>query len=230
MTPLGCAGRAFMRRDEHRCMPVLLAAFVAGVLIVVAVVAWLGRTGDPWLVAAAVVLTLGLLVAMGGRLVELLADGRVERRRRLSALAAAAALAALLGPLLVPAIGRGSLAPPATTVRDFLGAAVVDRDGVSACRYVAAAERARLDDRERDTCERFFGGATLRLGRETIDANAQLAAARYTVTARGHDRLVTVSAAGGSATFLVAPASAVERAEFMAPPTPWRIAAGVARL
>jgi hypothetical protein len=109
-------------------------------------------------------------------------------------------------------------------VLGFLGA-VVDRDGVSACRYLTAGAR-RSFERSGATCEEFFGESELQLGGHGFTSDGSLAG----LTFASHGRVVTVSWHGYTSRFVLRPASARELAEFQAPPTPWRIASNVSRL
>ena len=212
-----------------RPAPALLVAFAAGALGVVEAVAWLGRTGSGWLVAAAVVLMLSLLARLALELARMLDDGRSRARavRAVSAVAALALLAAAV-PFGVPAIARaGDDGASEATVRGYLTAAAIDGDGVAACRYLSQGTRAQFERASGQTCETFFGSRTVMLGGRALDSNAQLAAARYAVTAAGPDRLVTMTYAGQRIRFRLEPATTAERQEYLAPPTPWRIASGV---
>jgi hypothetical protein len=206
---------------------VLLAAFVAGPLGVVEAVAWLGRTGSAWVVAAAVALMLALLARLSLDLGRIL-DGQARARagRVLGAVTVVALVTAAV-PFGGAAVARARDGAPEATVRGYLTAAAVDGDGVSGCRYLSQRTRAQFERASGQTCDSFFGDRTVRIGGEAIDSNAQLAAAHYTVTTAGRDRLVTMTYAGQSIRFRLAPATTVERQEYLAPPTPWRIASGV---
>lgn len=190
-------------------------------------VAWLGRTGSPWLVAVAVLLTLALAGRLGLELARMLDDRRRERAGRLLGGITVLALVAAAVPFGVPAVARAGVGTPEATVRGYLVAAAVDGDGVSACRYLAQRSRAQLEHATGQTCESFFGDRTVWIGSEPIESSAQLAAAHYTVVAHGPDRLVTMTYAGQQIRFLLTPATTVERQEYLAPATAWRIASGV---
>jgi hypothetical protein len=181
----------------------LLIGFVTAALAGVGVVVWLGHDASPLVLAAAIALELCLATAGAVTIGRLLRDepadaaepmrGRTRRPSRL----------ALLPALLLPLVVAGGVlaAPrpqrtPVATVRGFLTAAVVDNDGESACAYLTA--RARVDFEGHglsghDTCQRFFGGATLRLGGHAISSDGQVSALHYAVEPVGHDRLVTCS-------------------------------------
>jgi hypothetical protein len=136
------------------------------------------------------------------------------------------ALIAALVPFATSAVARGRLGGPAATVRGYLVAAAVDDDGVSACRYLTAGSRARFERASGQTCESYFGARAFQVGGRAIESDSQLAAAHYTVTAAGRDRLVTMTYDGHRVRFRLAPASAVERGEYLAPATTGRIASG----
>jgi hypothetical protein len=206
----------------------LLLSFTFSALAVVGAVGWLGRTDSPWAAVGAVALALGLTALVLWRLAAMLRERpRRPRRPYLTWVVPGMAAAALLLPLAATDVAHAPVRPgatPAGTVRGFLGD-VVDRDGVGACRYLTA--RARRDfERHGWTCEDFFGQAELRLDGHAVTSDGQVGALRYATA--GPD--VTVSWHGHAARFVVARASATERAEFMPPPTPWRIASDVSSL
>jgi hypothetical protein len=206
----------------------------------VLVVIWLGAAASPPVLVAAVALVVGVaaLGAVGiGRLLrdepaEASAPAR-ERTRRPPWLL-------LLPAALIPLVVTGSVfaAPrpqgtPIATVRGFLTAAVVDDNGEAACTYLTA--RARVDFegpglRGPETCQSFFGGATLRLGEYAVSSDQLVDRLHYSVTTVGSDRLVTISHGGQAMSFLLQPADRFERQAFAAPPTPWRIASNVSAL
>jgi hypothetical protein len=210
--------------------PALLAAFVAGALGVVDAVAWLGRTQSPWLVAVAALLMLALLARLGVELARLLDDRSRQRTGRILAGFAALAILAAAAPFARPAVARDGDGTPVATVRGYLTAAAVDGDGVSACRYLSRPARTEFERASGQTCESFFGFRTVRIGGEAIESSSQLAAAHYTVRAVGRDRLVMMTYAGQPVRFLLTPATATERQEYLAPSTPWRIASNVTRV
>jgi hypothetical protein len=197
----------------------LLVSFTLSALAVVGAVGWLGRTGSPLLVVAAVALALALTAMVLGRLLAMLPDRpHAPAHPRAFWLVPGIAAAALLVPLGADSVAHPPVRPsgsPAGTVRGFLGA-VVDNDGVSACRYLTGRARAEAADH---ACQGFFGAVNLRLGGRLVTSDGQLD--RLTYTARGHT--VTV----GGRRFVLARATPAARAEFMAPPTPWRIASNV---
>jgi hypothetical protein len=206
----------------------LLLSFTLSALAVVGAVGWLARTGSPWAAAGAVGLALALTALVLWRLATMLRERpRKMRRPYLAWVLPGVAAVALLVPLAATDVANAPVRPsatPAGTVRGFLGD-VVDRDGVGACRYLTAS--ARLDfERHGWTCESFFGQAELRLDGHAVTSDGQVGALRYATAGRD----VTVSWHGHGARFVVAPASATERSEFMPPPTPWRIASNVSSL
>ncbi len=206
----------------------LLLSFTLSALAVVGAVGWLGRTGSPLVAAGAVLLAMALAGLVLGRLMGMLPQrARPPRHPWVAWLVPGAAAVALLVPLAVTSVARAPLRPgadPRGTVRGFLGA-VVDRDGVGACRYLTAGAR-RSFERRGATCEDFFGESELRLGGHGFTSDGSLAA----LTFASHGRVVTVSWHGHVMRFALDPASARERTEFQPPPTPWRIASGVSRL
>ena len=128
------------------------------------------------------------------------------------------AAAALLVPLGVSSAASPRVLPsgtPAGTVRGFLGA-VVDNDGVDACRYLTNDVRVRD---AHHACQSFCGAVTLTLGRRVVTSEAQIDRLSFVT----HGTSVTVD----GQRFRVVPATATERLEFLAPPTPWRIASDV---
>lgn len=215
--------------------PPLLAALAASSLAGVAMVIWLARTNSPWVVAGGVAVVLALVASLALQLGRLLAretEPVADRRRGWAGALRLAVMPGLLVPLVVAGAVAAAPRPhgtPAATVRDFLSAAVVDNDGVTACKYLTARSRVDFEGRNavRSSCESFFGGAGLTLGGRTVSSNAQLDALHYRVTAQERDRLVTVSYRGQAIGFLLRPANAPELDEFQAPPTSWRIASSV---
>jgi hypothetical protein len=131
---------------------------------------------------------------------------------------------ALLPAVLIPLVVTGSVlaAPrpqgtPIATVRGFLTAAVVDDDGEAACTYLTA--RARVDFegpgmRGPESCQSFFGGATLRLGEYAVTSDQLVDRLHYAVAVVGSDRLVTVSHGGQAMRFLLQPANRFEQQAF----------------
>jgi hypothetical protein len=144
---------------------------------------------------------------------------------------------ALVPALLVPLVVAGSLlaAPrpqhtPVAAVRGFLDQAVVNDDGEAACTYLTARARVDFEGHGLDgpeSCQSFFGTATLRLGGRAISSDRQVDRLHFAVAPAGADRLVTVSSGGQEIRFRLRPADGYERQAFAAPATPWRIASSV---
>jgi hypothetical protein len=211
-----------------RPAPVLLAAFAAGALAVAEAVAWIGRTQSAWLDVVAVVLMLALLAAIGTSLGRVLAEsgeGPRRTRRAATGLGVIAAVALLAGaaPFVVPALARAGLDGPEAAVRGYVGAEI-DGDGIGACRYLSGPARAYVEHVTGQDCESYYGSAAARVGDRVLTGDSQLAGARYSETARGRDRIVTMRYDGTHGRFVLTPATAAERAAYLAPPVPWRIA------
>jgi hypothetical protein len=144
----------------------------------------------------------------------------------LAALACAAGVAAAAA-----GASRASQDTPVDTVRDFLGSAVVNDDGFSACRYLTPRARVSFEaPGTGQTCESWFARAELTLGGLQVQSDAQLRLLTYRVLERGADRLVQVSHRGQSVSFLLRPADHTDATEFLAPATDWRIDSSVAAL
>jgi hypothetical protein len=123
---------------------------------------------------------------------------------------------------------------PEHTVRDFLVSAVVDHDGMDACAFASSRSLQRLEAPTPGgmSCVTAVADhAQLTLGGEPIATEAAVKALTYRAErqADGGER-VTVSGHGDSRSFLLRRATRSERVEFDAPPTPWRIDAGVTGL
>jgi hypothetical protein len=120
---------------------------------------------------------------------------------------------------------------PDHTVRDFLLAAVARHDGLRACRYVTrqALVHVHAIEPRGMSCEAAVSDyAHLNLGGDRVDAEAAVKALDYRAEAepRGRER-VTVSAHGESRSFVLRRATQRELVEYLRPPTPWRIDAGL---
>jgi hypothetical protein len=200
----------------------LLLSFTLSALAVVGAVGWLGRTGSPLVLVAAVLLALALTGLVLGRLLAMLPERpRAMRHPSATWVAPGIVAVALLVPLGLPTIEHPPVRPGGSrigTVRGFLGA-VVDNDGVTACRYLTARARQEYADH---SCQGSFGALQLRLGGRAATSDAQLDRLHYAA----HGRTVTV---GGKRLGLQW-ATPGERSEFLAPPTPWRVASGVGHL
>ena len=194
----------------------LLLSFTLSALAVVGAVGWLGRTGSPLVLVAAIALALVLTGLVLGRLLAMLPQRpRVMRHPSAAWLIPGIAAVALLAPLGVPSVAHPPMRPgssPAGTVRGYLGA-VVDNDGITACRYLTTRARREYAG---GSCQGYFGAKQLRFDGRAVTSDAQLGRLHYAT--RGN--IVTVS----GRRYVVARATQGERSEFLAPPTPWRIA------
>jgi hypothetical protein len=121
---------------------------------------------------------------------------------------------------------------PAHTVRDFLVKAVAEDDGVGACRFLtdrAVREVAAVEPRD-TPCQAALAFARLTLGSRDVRLESTIKGLSYAVAQRGATARVTVGYHGGGRTFVLRMATHQELLELGAPPTPWRIDAGVAPL
>lgn len=200
----------------------LLASFTLSALAVVGAVAWLGQTDSPLVTVAAMALAVMLAAQVLGRLVAMMPQQPAARRHPNAAwIVPGIAALALLVPFGVRSVAQPPVRPSATpigTIRGFLGA-IVDNDGVTACRYLTARASAEY---ARGECQGYFGAARLRAGGRLVTSDAQLDRLHYAVRGR------TVTVAGHR--FLLARATPAERGEFLAPPGPWRVAGGIGQL
>ena len=118
---------------------------------------------------------------------------------------------------------------PADAVRQFLVNAAVENNGREACRYLTAPEKAQVAVRGGSpaSCGNAFDSATVRLGGKPYGTEWSVDhGLTYRTTLAGNVVLVRASHGAASLAFGVVPATAVDRAEFEGPATPWRIAAG----
>jgi hypothetical protein len=123
---------------------------------------------------------------------------------------------------------------PEHTVRDFLLAAVSRHDGLRACRYLA--EEAVVDVHGGEprgmSCEATISDdAHLTLGGKVVTTEAAIKGLDYSAET-GSDGTVTVTVSSGGAgrSFVLRHATQRELVEYLEPPTPWRIEAGVVPL
>jgi hypothetical protein len=200
----------------------LLASFTLSALAVVGAVGWLGRTDSPAVTVAAVALAVALAAQLLARLVAMMPQRpRVWQHPHAAWLVPGIAAVALLVPLGARSVTHPPVRPGGSqigTVRGFLGA-VVDNDGVTACRYLTTRASGEYAQGE---CQGFFGAAHLRAGGRLVTSDAQLDRLHFAA----HGNVVTVS----GRRFVLARATPAERAEFMAPPGPWRVAGGIGQL
>jgi hypothetical protein len=207
--------------------PMLLLSFTLSALAIVGAVGWAARTGSPVAVFAAVGLALALTAMVLLRLAGMLPEQvRPSRHPHASWVVPGVLASALLGPLAVASVAQAPVRPgstPAGTVRGFLGY-VANDNGVGACRYLTTGAQDAVQGRpiSGPGCAAVLDEAQL----PGISTDAQVGRLRYST--RG--RTVTVVGDGNRLRFVVAPATPVERAEFQAPPTPWRIASNVSSL
>ena len=158
---------------------------------------------------------------------------RAVMRRTILGLAVVAVVAAATLAVAATAAPERDEASPAATVRSLLITGLVDDDGFDACQYLTFHERAavgRAVGEPHTTCATAIPFAHLVLGRTSVDLEAAAKRLGYHVQVRGPEATVTVTAGGASHTFRLKRAGAAQRAEFRAPPTPWRIDSGVASL
>jgi hypothetical protein len=157
---------------------------------------------------------------------------RRATRRALMGLAAAAvvAVAAFLG---ARAVARDDASgTPAHTVRDFLIAAVAERNGLGACAYLTphAVDEVLAAEPHGAQCRTVLLSAGLTLGSQAVRLESTFKGLTYDVEQRSARARVTVRGYGGAHTFLLRKATQAELSEFQPPPTSWRIDSGVSAL
>jgi hypothetical protein len=228
------------RRRLVERVPLLFWAAALAALMVGAILA-VAEIDKDWAVALACVALVATAVAMALVTRSFLLDEEDEdpEARPASARWPALALAALaLAALAIAFLGSRHDEVAASTssdtrvtaeqtVREFLVAAYADGDGESACGYLSLHEQRQVA---------VSGGSTS--CRDVLDDPAgppELAA--LTSPRQVRDLPARVQLADGGATvrlrdgvFLLRPATAAEQSQFDAPPSYWRIAAGVAAL
>jgi len=130
------------------------------------------------------------------------------------------------------AVNVNRQASPQAAVRDFLSAAAVDNDGVTACRYLTPRARNSFEQRQpyQHSCEQFFSESGLTLGGLDVQSDHDLNQLTYRVVPLGTAREVIVSHDGQSISFVLRAATPPQLGEFWPPPTPWRIDSSVAML
>jgi hypothetical protein len=150
-------------------------------------------------------------------------------RRALLFFGATAAIAVGVVALATAVARDTDSGSPTGTVRDFLLNAVAENDGFGACRYLT--RRALLEvhavEPPNTSCEGALSSAALVLGNDRVDDEAGVKRLSYRAERRGDRVRVTASADGAARTFVLRKASRRELQEFQAPPTSWRIDAGV---
>jgi hypothetical protein len=127
------------------------------------------------------------------------------------------------------ALGRENrAASPAGTVRAFLTDAVIDRNGVVACRYLTPRERQLVEaaTSRGASCAIALSASALRLGGRNILQESSLKRLDYRVDERGGHAQVTLGSGAAAHTFILRRATSAELREFQPPPTHWRIDSG----
>ena len=122
---------------------------------------------------------------------------------------------------------------PTATVRQFLVAALVNRDGFQACSYLTPFEQGRVagSDGAPLECSAAMNRARLQLGHLTLTTSRSILH-DVTMTTRKVPGGVVVRVAhdGHSHDFGLVPTSSTEPSAFGAAPTSWRINDGVQSL
>lgn len=158
-------------------------------------------------------------------------SGPVVLRRPAAFFVTALVLVPLVVASVVHQVRTRPLGTPQATVREFLNAAAVDRNGEQACDFLTVRGRLQVERTPaRPTCTTFFAASGLSLGGLDVQSNRGLGELTYRVTGSGSTRRVTVSHDGQSIAFVLRPGTPPELGEFRAPPTPWRIASGCSGL
>lgn len=135
--------------------------------------------------------------------------------------------------LTADALGReNESGTPVHTVRDFLIVAVVDHDGVDACRYLTphATRQAIATQPPNTTCSLALSSARLVLGSDNVRNEAAVKRLTYNVRQQGDRAWVSVSADGATRTFVLRKATANQLVGYDLPHSSWRIDSGVALL
>ena len=150
------------------------------------------------------------------------------RHHRPIAVLAAAALAALA--LSACARNEPSGAPgndPVKAVKEFLINGTVDQDGYEACVFLATREQGAAARRVGGSeCRQAFDLARLRLGGKRVDTVHEVDHLAASAAVDGGRASVRLTSGGQSIRFELVRATSAERAQFLAPDTEWRIAAG----
>lgn len=161
---------------------------------------------------------------------------RTVRSTAPRALRIGAVLVALTALLVVGSVTLGTAlgredreASPAGTVRAFLTEAVIDRNGVVACRYLTPRARQLVEatTSRGASCAIAMSASALRLGGRNIIQESSLKRLDYRVDERGGRAQVTVGRGAAAQSFSLRRATPAELREFQPPPTHWRIDSGV---
>lgn len=218
----------------------LLSALALGALMVGAIVA-MAEIRSGWAVALACVALVACTVAIAMILQRLLReqpDGKTEPTRSSMRWSIPAFAAIAVGALVVAlvaarhddvatATSSDTTAAATQTVREFLVAAYLDGDGESACGYLSAAEQARVAASGTSTsCRDVLNHPARPPQLAAITSLRGLRCPR--ARAQASTGAATVRLCGG--VFRLRPATSLERSQFDAPPSYWRIASGVAAL
>jgi hypothetical protein len=152
------------------------------------------------------------------------------------ALRTATVLVALAALIVVGCVALGTAhgrenreATPAGTVRAYLTDAVIDRNGVEACKFLTPAARQRLEDltTPHPSCAIALSSARLRAGGQSVRQESALKELDYRGEEHGTRAWVSVGTGTARQTFGLRRATPGELREFTPPPTHWRIDSGV---
>ena len=116
---------------------------------------------------------------------------------------------------------------PVRAVKDFLIDGIVDHNGYDACVFMTTNQQRAAAGRARGLeCRGAFELASLELGGKPIDTVREIDRLPARSNARGDRAWVRVGRGGDAVEFRLVKANAREKAQFLAPDTSWRIAAG----
>lgn len=154
------------------------------------------------------------------------------RHHRPVAVLAAAALAVVA--LSACARNDPSGAPgndPVKAVKEFLIDGTVDQDGYEACVFLTTHEQGEAAGRVGSSeCREAFDLARLRLGGKLVDTVHEVDRLAASAAVDGDRASVRLTSGGQSVRFELVKATSAEQAQFLAPDTEWRIAAGAVPL
>jgi hypothetical protein len=230
--------RGLVERVPLLFWAVALAALMVGAILAVA------EIDKDWAVALACAALVATAAAMAVVTRSFLLDeedadgespdaGRASARwpaLALAAIAAAALIVAFLGSRhdeVAAATSSDTSVTAEKTVREFLVAAYVDGDGEAACGYLSLHEQRQVAVAvQTTTCRNALndGAGPPELTALTSPLQVRDLPARAQFAGGG----ATVRLGGG--VFLLRPTTAVDQAQFNAPPGYWRIASGVTAL